>query len=296
MNILKAILLGLLQGVTEFLPISSSGHLSLAQHLLGVSGDTSLLFTVMLHLGTLAAVFIVYYRTIWALAVEFFMMISDIIHKKFSFSNMSPTRRMLVMLVVSCLPLLILLIPTGGGMKLLDRVSVFSTDDSILAEGVCFIVTAVLLILGSLSAKNRKKRRKALGTGDALVVGIAQTVAAALPGVSRSGSTISTGLICGIAKETMVQYSFILGIPAILAASLMEFKDAVEAGSTVEPIPLIIGIAVAAVSGVLSIALLRWILKKDYFRYFGYYCGVLGIITVILGIIEKAAGIYIGIH
>lgn len=295
MEILKAILLGIVQGATEFLPVSSSGHLSLFQHFFGMSGEGSLLFSVMLHLGTLAAVFIVYYKTIWELIVEFFAAIGDIVHKRFSFKKMSPIRRMLIMMIISCIPLLILLLPAGGDMRLIDRVSVFSEDSSILAEGFCFLFTAFLLVLGSYLTK-RKKGRKSVNTTDAVVIGIAQTIAAAFPGVSRSGSTISAGLICGVSRQYMVKYSFILGVPAIIAANIFEFKDAVESGETIEALPIILGVLTAAVVGVFCIKLLQWILQKDMFKYFGYYCFALGVITVIIGLIEKFAGVYIGVH
>ncbi len=295
MEILKAILLGVVQGATEFLPVSSSGHLSLFQHFFGMTGDGSLLFDVMLHLGTLAAVFIVYYETIWELIVEAVALIKDILHKKFTFKKMSESRRMLVMLFFSCLPLLFLLIPTGKDMLLLDRVKIFSEDDSILAEGFCFLFTACLLLFGSYLTKSRKGRKK-INTSDALVIGAAQAFAAGFPGISRSGSTISAGLICGLRRQYMVKYSFILGIPAILAANLSEFKDAVDSGAAIAPVPLVFGVVTAAVVGIFCIKLLQWILKKDMFKYFGYYCFALGIIVVIIGLIEKFSDVYIGVR
>ncbi len=295
MSVLKAIILGLVQGVTEFLPVSSSGHISLFQHFLGVSGDGSLLFSVMLHLGTLAAVFIVYHQTIWELLLESIQLIKDIVHKKFSLKNMNPTRRMLIMLFFSCIPLLLLLIPSGGGRLLLDRVSVFSEDTSILAEGVAFLFTSLLLIYGSFVARTKKGSRK-INTTEALSIGFSQTLAAAFPGISRSGATISTGLIFGIPKQLMVKYSFILAIPAVLAANAYEFKSALKTGETVEPLPLVAGVITAAIIGVISIKLLNYILKKDLFKYFGYYCFLLGIIVIIIALIEKFTGTYIGVQ
>lgn len=295
MSVIKAIILGLVQGITEFLPVSSSGHISLFQHFLGVSGDGSLLFSVMLHMGTLAAVFIVYYQTIWDLLTEAIRLIKDIIHKKFSIKKMNTTRRMLVMLFFSCIPLLLLLIPTGGGMLLLDRVSVFSEDTSILAEGICFLFTAFLLIYGSYITKTKKANRK-INTTEALSIGISQTLAAAFPGISRSGATISTGLIFGIPKNLIVKYSFILAIPAVLAANAYEFKNALETGETVDPLPLVAGVITAAIVGVISIKLLNFILKKDLFKYFGYYCFLLGVIVIIIALIEKFTGTYIGVQ
>lgn len=279
MNILKAIILGIVQGITEFLPISSSGHLSLFQHFLNVSDDTSLLFSVLLHMGTLIAVFIVYYKTIWELVLAAIQLIKKIFTGKFKFKQLKGTERMLVMFFFSCVPLLLLLIPIGGGRNIMDALAVFSEDDSILVEGICFLFTGALLLTSTIIAK-RDNLRPAVNTTDAIAIGVAQLLAAGFPGISRSGSTISTGMICGVSKEYMVRYSFILGIPAILAANAVELKDAIEVGQSVEILPVIIGVVTAAVVGVACIKLLEWIMKKDLFKYFGYYCLALGVVTI----------------
>ena len=145
MSIIKAIILGIVQGITEFLPISSSGHLSLFQHFMGVSGEGSLMFSVLLHVGTLIAVFIVFYKTIFELVVEFFSLLKDIFTGKFKFKELKGKKKMLVMFVFSCIPLLLLLIPVGNDMKLMDLLGGLSEDDSILVEGVCFTLTGIFL-------------------------------------------------------------------------------------------------------------------------------------------------------
>lgn len=284
MSVIKAIILGIVQGVTEFLPISSSGHLSLFQHFLNVGGEGSLLFTVLLHLGTLIAVFIVFHKTILELIVEFFSLIKDIFTGKFKFKQLKGKKKMLVMFVFSCVPLLFLLIPVGGGEKLMDVLAGLSEDDSILAEGICFVITGILLLASTYVSK-KKELTRSVNTLDAFAIGIAQAFAAGFPGISRSGSTISTGMICGVSKQYMVEYSFILGIPAILVANFVEFKDAVQADAEIEILPTIIGVAVAAAAGVACIKLLQWILKKDMWKYFGIYCLIIGTITIILSIL-----------
>ena len=284
MSVIKAIILGIVQGVTEFLPISSSGHLSLFQHFLGVSGEGSLLFSVLLHLGTLIAVFIVFHKTIFELIIETFALIKDIFTGNFKYKELKGKKKMLVMFFFSCLPLLLLLIPVGNDMKLLDWLGGLSEDDSILVEGFCFLVTGVLLLTSTYISKKKTLNRE-VNTTDAFAVGLAQVFAAGFPGISRSGSTISTGMICGVSKEYMVEYSFILGIPAIIVANIVEFKDAIEVGAQLEVLPTIVGIIVAAVVGVACIKLLQWILKKDMWKYFGYYCLVIGIFTIICSII-----------
>ncbi len=280
MSIIKAIILGIVQGATEFLPISSSGHLSLFQHFLGVSGEGSLLFSVLLHLGTLIAVFIVFHKTIFELIIECIDLIKMIFTGKFKFSKLEGKKKMLFMFVISCVPLLLLLIPVGNDIKLMDILSGFSEDDSILVEGFCFLVTGVLLLVSTYIGK-RKTLKDEVGPKSAIAIGLAQVFAAGFPGISRSGSTISTGMVFGVSKETMVEYSFILGIPAILVANVVELKDAIDVGAQLEVLPTIIGIIVAAVSGVACIKLLQWILKKDMWKYFGFYCLLLGAVVLI---------------
>ncbi len=280
MSIIKAIILGIVQGVTEFLPISSSGHLSLFQHFLNVDGEGSLLFSVLLHLGTLIAVFVVFHKTIFELVVDAFGLVKDIFTGKFKFKQLQGKKKMLVMFVFSCIPLLLLLLPVGNDMKLMDVLGGLSEDDSILLEGFCFLFTGCLLLSSTYISKKKTLNRE-VNTLDSFAIGIAQVFAAGFPGISRSGSTISTGMICGVSKEYMVEYSFILGIPAIIVANAVELKDAVETGAQLELLPTVIGVLVAAVVGVACIKLLQWILKKDMWKYFGFYCLIIGVFTII---------------
>ena len=284
MSIIKAIILGIVQGVTEFLPISSSGHLSLFQHFLNVDGEGSLLFSVLLHLGTLIAVFVVFYKTIFELVIDAFDLVKDIFTGKFKFKQLQGKKKMLVMFVFSCIPLLLLLIPVGNDMKLMDVLGGLSEDDGILVEGFCFLFTGCLLLSSTYISKKKELNRE-VNTVDSFAIGLAQVFAAGFPGISRSGSTISTGMICGVSKEYMVEYSFILGIPAIIVANVVELKDAVEMGAQLEVLPTIIGVIVAAIVGVACIKLLQWILKKDMWKYFGFYCIVIGVFTLICSVL-----------
>lgn len=299
------IIQGVVQGLTEFLPVSSSGHLSLAQHFLGVSGETALLGTVMLHLGTLAAVFLVFWRTIWDMIKEFFCMLGDIFTGKFRWKDMSSTRRMVVMIVLSTLATFVLMVfpvPGAAGMAekdvlftigglrfamLKDLFTHFGSDSGIMVEGFCFLLTGLLLLFAS-RARTRKSDGE-ITAKDALVIGLFQGVAG-LPGVSRSGSTISAGLLRGLSKEYVVQYSFILGIPAILGANLLEVGGALKEDVSLELIPMLAGVVTAAVVGLLAIKALQWLIQNDKFYLFGYYCLLLGAVTLICAIIEMAAG------
>lgn len=287
MSVLEAFFLGVIQGITEFLPVSSSGHMSLFTHFAGLEGETAGLFSAMLHIGTLVAILVVFYKPIYELFAEFILVVKDVFAKKFTFNfnKMSGTRRMLFMFIVSCVPLLLLLIPVGNDRNLMDLVGVFGSDDSIKAEGICFMFTGFLLLLGSITAEKTKKFHS-VTTSNALLIGIAQLFAACFPGISRSGSTISTAMCCRISRKDAVRYSFILCIPAVLASGLVEFKDAMEVVEYI-PVPaLLVGVVTSAVVGICGIKLLELLVNKNLFKYFGFYCLGLGLIVSIIGTIE----------
>ncbi len=284
MTYLEAILQGILQGLTEFLPVSSSGHLSLFQHFTGNSGETGIFFSLMLHLGTLLAVFIAFRKTIWQLILEFLSMVWDIVRGRFSWKERSDYRNMLVMLILSCLPLVLVLI-------FKDFYESFATDDDIIWEGIFFLVTALLLYIGDHVGR-RNKGPGEITPKDALLVGLFQAVAP-LPGISRSGSTISGGMISGMDRDTAVQYSFILGIPVILASSLSELMEVSSGDLQVDLLPVLLGMAVAAVVGLLAIKLVRYISRTDKFGIFVWYTAILGVLVCGIGVFERVVGMNI---
>ena len=282
MSYLSAIIQGIIQGFTEFLPVSSSGHLSLYQYFTGTSSESSLLFSVMLHFGTLGAVVIAFWPTIWQLFIEFLSIFADLFTGKLFRGYPKPYRRMLYFLMLSCVPLLV--VPF-----IQDLIEGFSTDNSIIAEGCFFLVTALLLTLADKAVKGVKTARS-MTAGDAAAIGVAQ-VFATLPGISRSGSTISTGLLMGLDRSFAVSYSFILGLPAILAAGLLDLRDVLEAGELGIPLgPALVGMAVALVSGLLSIRLVKYIVRSDKFGIFAWYTLILGIVVLGVGIAEHFTG------
>lgn len=295
MELLKTILLGIVQGATEFLPVSSSGHLSVAQHVLGIDMDGSVLLDLLLHVGTLFAVFFAFRQVIGRLILEFFRMAKDLFTGKFRWKEMSHDRRMVMTILLGEIPLLFFFLPipgTEGNLK--DLFTGFYADTTIFVEGFCFLFTGCLLLFAHYTAKkqllNGQTGKEDLSVLDAIIVGIFQGIAT-LPGVSRSGSTLASGLLRGIDKKTAMDYSFVLGIPAILGASLLEIKDAMEEQVAVDLIPVLIAMVVAAVVGLLCIRLLRWILKKDRLNVFAIYCLILGVVTLIVAIIEQTKGI-----
>lgn len=285
MTIFDAILQGIIQGLTEFLPVSSSGHLSLVQHFTGQGGEVGGSFSIMLHFGTLVAVMIAFWPTIRDLILEAFRMIGDLFRGKLRFKTDNPRRRMIWMLLLALVPLFAVL-------PLKDFYSSLAEDDSIIAEGICFLLTSVLLLVSDRVVKGKKGPRT-MKARDAVAVGVAQAIAP-LPGVSRSGSTICTGLVMGLGREFAVAFSFILGIPAVLGANILEFKDVLEGTAQTAPLPvLLVGMAVSLVVGLLAIWMVRVLVNNDRFRYFGYYTLVLGIATLGIGIFEQAGGVTI---
>ena len=196
MSTISAIFQAIIQGLTEFLPVSSSGHLSLYQHFTGNSGEGALFFSAVLHLGTLLAVFIAFRPRIIRMVKEFFSMISDIAHKKFSLKKANGDRKMVVMIIVSTMCLLPFAIFKGWFESVAE-------DSSIFAEGICFLYTAAILDMSTKCMSGRKQAVNITGR-DSVIVGLFQGVAL-LPGVSRSGSTISAGLFCGFTRETAVE-------------------------------------------------------------------------------------------
>lgn len=305
MTAIDAIIQGIIQGLTEFLPISSSGHLSISQHIFGIELP-SILFDIMLHLGTLLAVLFVYRKLIWRLIKSFFTMLADIVRRRFKWSEMDRDRRLVMMLIIGLVPLFLLFLPIPGtDMKIKDISEMLSTDTKIMAEGIALLVTSALLFIGIRSHKRLQaekivtnkegqleaaKGRKKIHTIDAVLMGFAQFVAAIFPGISRSGSTLSVGLMRGINKQTALDYSFVLGIPAILAAAVVSIKDVGSEGIAVETLPLILGVITSAVVGFLAIKVLKWIVSSDKLHIFAYYTLIVGGIVVILAIVENITG------
>ncbi len=308
MDILNAIIQGIVQGLTEFLPVSSSGHLNITQHITGMQED-NLFFSVMLHIGTLAAVVAVYFKLILKLLKAFGLMVKDIFTGKFKWSKMDNERNMVMMIIIGLLPLFLLFIPVPGtDMKIKDLADMFSKSGYFIVVGVSLMITSTLLFIGDLKNKHTTKMykdkgivkdggagRKKYTVFDALTVGITQCFAALLPGVSRSGSTLAASELRGINKQAALDYSFILGTPAIVAAAVLEGKDALfpDDGKavTVEFLPVIVGMIVSAVVGFFAIKLFKWLLKTDRMYVFIIYTGVVGLAVFIISLIELSNGV-----
>lgn len=277
MSLFNAILQGIIQGLSEFLPISSSGHLSIFQYFTGQGGEEGLFFTIVLHLGTLAAVFIAFYKTIADLIVEFFRLIGELFTGRFTTRNMRPQRKMLLLLMLSLTPLLI-------AFFFRDFFEGFSTDDDIIAEGVFLMITGILLLLADKYGTGSRKAAS-MTPRDALAMGIAQAIAP-LPGISRSGSTVAAGLLCGLDRQYAVAFSFIMGLPAVLGANLLSVPDALASELTIGTLPLIAGLVTSLIFGLLAIRLVKLVINTDKFRYFAYYTLAAGFLVTAVGISE----------
>lgn len=282
MSIWSAFFQGLIQGLTEFLPVSSSGHLSVFQYLTGGGEGGSLFFTVMLHLGTLAAVIAAYYEDLWGMLKEVGRIFKEIFTGKFTMKNQNDDRRLLFMLIVACVPMLLVLPVQKFAAGLAE-------DNDIVVEGVCFLVTSALLFL-AVRARKGKAGIQRMKVRHAGIIGVAQGVAAVFPGISRSGATISTGMMLGFDRAFVVKFSFLLSIPAIIGGAAVEIGDVMEAGSDVAFWPLFIGMLTAALVGYGAIRLIRWLVLTDRFVIFAWYTLVVGVIVIILGIVGHVLG------
>ena len=273
LTLLSSVLLGVIQGVTEFLPVSSSGHLAIAEHLLNVSGASASppFFDVLLHLGTLFAVFAAYWGDIRDMILEFFCGVSDLIHRTTP-NRVPPARRMILLIIVGTLPLFAVL-------------PIKDTIES-LGDNMYFVASALLatgcLLFASDHVRRGRKTEKSATMLDALLVGVGQALATC-PGISRSGTTITAGCFVGFDRKFAVRYSFLMSIPAILGANILSLKDALEGDILWAEVPIyLVGVAVSAVVGYACIRLIKLVADKGKFGFFAYYCWLAGIVTLAL--------------
>lgn len=285
MSLLQAIIMGIIQGATEFLPVSSSGHLALFKILFHVNTDTGLMFDVMLHLGTLIAIFAVYYKDIIRMVVEAFKIIRDVFinivrffRNKFGKEEneylkivTNGYRKFVLLVIVST-------IPTGIiGLVASDFVEMAS--EILLIPGICLIITSILLFISD-RIQGGNKGPKNVSYTNGFIIGICQGIAT-LPGLSRSGTTIVACLISGFDRRFAVKYSFIMSIPAVLGAAILELKDISTAAiSGTEILYYVIGMAVAAIVGYICIKTMLVIVRNKKFTIFSIYCLIIGALSI----------------
>ena len=276
MTYFEAVILGLVQGLAEFLPISSSGHLALLQQWFNINEDKVLLFAVLLHVGTLISVFIVYWRDIWELIVELCLTVKDLCTGKGLRLEERPVRKLGIMIIVATIPTAII------GLLFNDIFDRLYT--SILPIGIGLIITGFLLVFAERTGSSNRGIEK-MNFRHALFIGTVQGIAIC-PGISRSGSTLFGSLICNLDRKFAVKFVFLISIPSILGSAILETPDAIAAGVEISQIgPIIVGMAVAAVSGLIAIKTMIKIVSDKKLSYFSYYVWALGAAVVIYSII-----------
>lgn len=286
MTILQAILLGIVQGIAEFLPISSSGHLAILQNVFHIETDGGLFFDVMLHLGTLVAVCVVYRKDILRMIVETIHMCGDIVYNLRSYIKnqreysalryrriiRNNYRKFVVLILVATIP--------TGIIGYLGRGLVEKANATLIVPGVGLLLTAVLLVVAELT-KEGKKIPRDISYANGLLIGAAQGCAT-LPGLSRSGTTIAACLMSGHDRRFAVRYSFLMSIPAIVGAAVLELKDiGSEAMSSGVVINGLIGAVVAGCVGYVCIKTMLAVVRRKKFIGFAVYCAVVGVIAIV---------------
>ena len=277
LSYLMSILMGIIQGVAEFLPISSSGHLALFQQFFGMENieEKYMFFTVLLHFGTLISVCVVYWRDIVEMIREFFLGIAALAGKDTGVTP-PPARRMVMLIIVATLPLFVMVL-------LQDAVNALFASSIMVS--IALLCTGFILFFSDRLARGRKTAKNAT-VADALIVGCGQALAV-IPGLSRSGTTISVGMLRGFDRSFAVRFSFLMSLPAILGANILELKDALEMGLDTSELPMyLVGVVVAAVVGYFAIRLVKTLSDKGKFGKFAYYCWAVGLGSLIAGIVK----------
>ncbi len=260
MDWLEALILGIVQGFTEFLPVSSSGHLELGKVILGVEAERSLIFTVVVHGATVLSTIFVFYKDLWILLKGLFAY------------KWNDEKIYISKILISMIPVVIV------GLFFAEEIESFFTGNVVFV-GSMLIITALLLSFTYFKKSNLRK----ISFIDSFIIGIAQA-AAVLPGISRSGATISTGLILGNKRELIAKFSFLMVLIPIIAANVKDlFTGEMASESSVGAIPLLIGFFAAFISGLIACKWMIGIVKKGNLIYFAIYCFIIGLIAIFVG-------------
>ena len=275
MDWIQALIMGIFQGLTEYLPVSSSGHLALAAKMLNISDPEKIMsLTIAVHVATVFSTLVVLWKEIAWLFKGLFKFDSNYPRSPYGIKSLNEEQNYALNIIVSMIPVGIV------GLCFKDTIEEFFS--SLTVVGVCLLATAALL---SFSYFARPRKKEHISLKDAFIIGIAQAVAV-LPGLSRSGSTIGTGLLLGDNKEKLAQFSFLMVIPPILGEAALNIKDMIEMGVTeamagITPITLIVGFVSAFITGCLACKLMINLVKKGKMIYFAIYCAIVGCATLI---------------
>ncbi|MBQ4159479.1 MAG: undecaprenyl-diphosphate phosphatase [Clostridia bacterium] len=276
MNWFQALILGLVQGLTEFLPVSSSGHLVIFSSLLNIQIDEGNAFSVLLHVATFISVCIMYKTDVWMLIREAFLWIADIFRGRFKIET--PERRMLIMIIYATIPAVVV----GLVFKVFDLEEKLSV---LPVVGCTQLLTAALMYIVDRFGDGTYTKENASPVS-AWLVGLAQACAL-LPGLSRSGSTITAARACGYQKEFAIKFAFLMSLPAILGAAVLEGASLIKDGAfSVELLPTAIAFIAAMISGILAIKFMINLLKNNRFYIFSIYCALVGIVCLVFSFIS----------
>lgn len=263
----EALLLGFIQGITEFLPVSSSGHLEIGQALLGTAGEENLTFAIVVHVATVLSTLVILWREV-----------SVLFRGTFSTLQWNAEKDYVAKILVSMIPVFIV------GMFFKDQVEAFF-GHGLLLVGICLVVTSILLWLSEFLTKRMHREGHEVSYRDAIIIGCAQAVAV-LPGLSRSGTTIATGLLCGVKKESVAQFSFLMVLIPILGEALLDLIDLLQGEMTIAIgwLPLAVGFVSAFVTGCFACRFMIDIVRKQRLIYFAIYCLFAGLFSIIYGL------------
>ncbi len=277
MSYLQAVILGLVQGLAEFLPISSSGHLALLENYFGISESNLLFFAVMLHFGTLISVFVVFWKDIVELLKELVLTIKDLCTGKGLRLDERPTRKLGVMIIAACIPTAIIGVLFGDIFEGLYARPIFIA--------CMFIVTGILLIIAETWGGGKRTITN-LNFRNSFFIGIVQGIAI-IPGISRSGSTLFSSLLCKLDREFAVKFVFLISIPTILGSFILELPEGIKAGvSGSEWGPVIVGVIVAFLSGLFAVKVMLKVVTNRKLKYFSYYLFALALAVIIYSLVS----------
>ena len=268
MNCWEALILGLVQGLTEFLPVSSSGHLEIGQELLGTAGEENLTFAIVVHTATVLSTLVILWKEV-----------AQLFKGTFTTPKWNEEKNYISMILVSMIPVFVV------GMFFKEEVENFF-GSGLLLVGICLCITAVLLYLSELLSKRREGMGHEVGYKDAIIIGLAQAVAV-LPGLSRSGTTIATGLLCGVKKESVTKFSFLMVLIPILGEAFLELLDMLTGEvivASIGIIPLLVGFLAAFASGCFACRFMINIVRRQKLIYFAIYCLCAGVFAIVYGL------------
>lgn len=268
MNWWEALILGLVQGLTEFLPVSSSGHLEIGQALLGTASEENLTFAVVVHTATVLSTLVILWKEV-----------AQLFKGTFTTIHWNEDKNYVAMILVSMLPVFVI------GMFFKEQVESFF-GSGLLLVGICLCLTAILLYFSEWLSKRRAGMGHEVGYKDAIIIGLAQAVAV-LPGLSRSGTTIATGLLCGVKKESVTKFSFLMVLIPILGEAFLELLDLMTGAvvpSTIGVLPLVVGFVAAFTSGCFACRFMINIVRRQKLVYFAIYCLFAGIFAIVYGL------------